>query len=61
MSENLNLAANYRVMSVKALNKHKFKRTTVSASKELGVSVRTLQRWMKEFNINWCNQNQKYE
>lgn len=47
-SENLNIDYHNKRLMIKALNKHP---TITLAAKELGISERTLYRWMEEYKI----------
>jgi transposase-like protein len=52
MKENLNFQHHYKILIVKALNKSK---TIKDASKLLGITDRTLYRWIKQFEIKKTN------
>lgn len=52
MNENLNFEHHYKILIVKALNKSK---TIKDASKLLGITDRTLYRWLKQFQIQKTN------
>ena len=52
-SEILNLYHHYKIMAVKALNKSE---NMKEAARFLGVGLRTLTRWKKDFNIQFDGQ-----
>lgn len=55
--EILNIEYYYKTFSIKALNRSK---TIKDAANLLGITERTLHRYKKEFNIQFCKEKNEY-